>query len=171
LWKAARGPEGSRRVGGPHLAGERPVFLPFSPISMATTPRSRVERSPRYAAGQRSSAALEAFRTFGDVKTVQPSAGADSRAVFWLTDPAYSGWGDRLLAAQLDQRSLRLVWSSEPFAGMLTALASHDLNGDGLFDLVAAEQHLEGVRLHVDLATPGERSEARGAPQSQSPPR
>ncbi len=173
LWKAARGPEELAARWWPAPGrGERPAFLPVfadvdgdGVLDLAWSDRRGTLQV------QRSSTPLEAFRAFGDVKTVQPSEGTDSRAVFWLTDPVFSGLGDRLLAAQLDQRSLRLVWSSEPFAAMLTALASHDLNGDGAADFVAAEQHDAGVRLHVYLALPGERTEARGSPLSQNPPR
>ncbi len=171
LWKAARGPEELAARWWPAPGrGERPAFLPVFADLDGDHALDLVWNDRRGTLQvQRSSAQLEAFRAFGDVKTVQPSTGDDSRAIFWLTDPVFSGSRDRLLAAHLDQRSLRLVWSSEPFAGMLTALASQDLNGDGLFDLVAAEQHREGVRLHVYLATPGERTEALGSPQQSEP--
>jgi hypothetical protein len=120
---------------------------------------------------QSASVSLDAFRGFGDVKAIQPRNDPEARPVFWLTDPVCCGLGDRLHAAQMLERTLRVVWSSAPFAGMLTAVASLDLDADGAFDLVAAEQIAGGSRLHVYLALPDEHTPARGAALAPAAPR
>lgn len=110
--------------------------------------------------------ARRAFRGYGDVKAVQPSTGGAGRAVLWLTDPVCCGAPDRVHAAQLVGDEVRLAWSSQPFDGTLTAVASHDLNADGAFDLVVAEDVADGTRIHVFLALPGEQTTARGMAMS-----
>ena len=106
-------------------------------------------------AAQRSS---WSFLGFGDVKAVQPPAGAGARAVLWLTDPVSRGAPDRLQWAELAGDNLQVVWTSEPFAGTLVALCSLPLNADAAMDLVAAEAVSAGTRLHVFLALGGERA-------------
>jgi len=174
LWRMAGGPpEFATRWWPAPGRGERPVFAPvFADIDGdAALDVAWSDRRGHLLVRQSAGAAHDAFRGFGDVKAVQPAAGAESRPVFWLTDPVCCGPGDRLHAAQMQERSLRVVWSSAPFVGMLTAVASLDLDGDGAFDLVAAEQTADGTRLHVYLAQAGERTTARGAAMSPNSPR
>lgn len=101
--------------------------------------------------------ALRTFNGFGDVKTVHPARIAGGRPSLWLTDPVWRGSSDRLHLAQIIGDELQVQWSSEPFEGTLIALASLDLNADGLLDLVAAEDRPLGVRLHTFIAFTGDR--------------
>lgn len=174
LWKAAGGPAdlASRWWPAPGR-GERPVIAPLF-ADLDGDGRMDLAWSDRRGTllVQRSSATqLDSYRGFGDVKAVQPGGEAGTRTVFWLTDPVCCDLGDRLHAAQLEDDSLRLVWSSTRFTGTLTAVASHDLNGDGAFDVVAAEHCPAGTRLHVYLALPSERTAARGLAWKESPTR
>jgi len=98
-----------------------------------------------------------AFNGFGDVKAVHPSRIPGGRPTLWLTDPVWHGAPDRLHVAEIGGDELHVRWSSERFAGTLVALASLDLNTDGLLDLVAAEDRPDGVRLHTFIAFAGER--------------
>lgn len=95
------------------------------------------------------------FPGFGDVKAAQASRNPNGRPVLWLTDPVWHGDPDRLHLAELAGSDLQLVWSSESFEGTLVALASLDLNGDGITDLAAAEALEDGTRLHAYLALGG----------------
>jgi hypothetical protein len=109
------------------------------------------------------------FNGFGDVKAVHPARSAGGRATLWLTDPVWHQDQDRLHAAQIVGDELQVQWTSEPFEGTLVALASLDLNADGLLDLVGAEERAAGVRLHTFIAYPGDRGrnpnpEASGRP-------
>jgi hypothetical protein len=97
------------------------------------------------------------FPGFGDVKALQPARGTGRHGTLWLTEPVWNGAPDRLHAAQLVGDELQVVWSSEPFDGTLTALATPDLNGDGQADLMAAESFAGGTRLHTYIAFPSER--------------
>lgn len=92
------------------------------------------------------------FTGFGDVKAVAPARAAGGRSLLWLTDPVWHGESDRLHAAEIEGDELHLVWTSEPFEGTLSALATADLNADGTSDLVAAERLASGTRLHAFLA-------------------
>jgi hypothetical protein len=97
---------------------------------------------------------LDLFRGFGDVKAAQAPPDSTQPAVLWLTDPVCCGAADRLHAARLEMRTLRLVWSSDRFAGTLAAILCSDLNGDGNVDLAVAEHVDAGSRLHVYVALP-----------------
>jgi len=112
---------------------------------------------------------IRTFNGFGDVKAVHPARTAGGRPTLWLTDPIWHGDPDRLHLAQVIGDELQVQWTSEPFEGTLVALASLDLNADGLLDLVGAEQRPTGVRLHTFIAFAGERNrngsaEANGRP-------
>jgi len=109
--------------------------------------------------------AASAFPGFGDVKAVQPPRIADERATLWLTEPVWHGERDRLYQARALGDELQVLWSSEQYAGTLTALASVDLNGDNAADLVAAESAGQGMRMYVYLSFAGERA-ARAAATS-----
>lgn len=174
LWKTALAPdEFTSRWWPAPGRGERPVLAPvFADVDGdAAVDVIWNDRRGLLWVTQSTSATLESFRGFGDVKAVQPGSGAETQPVFWLTDPICCGLGDRLHAAQLQERSLRVVWSSAPFAGTLTAVASHDLDGDGAPDLVASEQTATGSRLHVFLAQAEARTPARGATVAPPSPR
>jgi hypothetical protein len=106
--------------------------------------------------------APQTFRGFGDVKTIQAGKRGEARTVLWLTDTVWDDDADRLYAVQLVGSKLQVVWRSERFEHTLVGLASADLNGDGAFDLVAAERLSQGTRVHVLMALPGERTAARG---------
>jgi len=113
--------------------------------------------------------AVRTFNGFGDVKAVHPARSAGGRPNLWLTDPAWHGAPDRLHVAQIAGDELQVQWSSEPFGGTLVALASLDLNADGLLDLVAAEDRPGGVRLHTFIAFAGERGHGSNADTSGRP--
>ena len=100
------------------------------------------------------------FADFGDVKAVHAARG-NTRGMLWLTDPVWRGEPDRLHATQLAVDELQIVWSSEPFEGTITAVASVDLNGDGAADLVVAEDQEGGTRVHAFLAFSGGSSAPR----------
>jgi hypothetical protein len=106
--------------------------------------------------------APQTFRGFGDIKSLQVGKSDEARAVLWLSDAVWDGEADRLQAVQLVGNKLQVVWRSERFEHTLVGLASADLNGDGAFDVVAAERLGQGTRVHVFLALPGERTAARG---------
>jgi len=106
------------------------------------------------------------FPGFGDVKAVQTLLVAGARPTFWLTDPVWHGEPDRLHRAELAGDDLQLAWSSDPYEGTIPALASLDLNADGVADLVVAEAIEEGTRLHVFLAIGSDRSARSGASES-----
>lgn len=106
------------------------------------------------------------FPGFGDAKAAQPPRAAGGRAAIWLTDPVWHGEPDRLHEAQLSGDDLELVWSSEPYDGTITALASVDLNADGAADLVVAEALEDGTRLHAFLGVGGERAPRTGATEN-----
>lgn len=116
-----------------------------------------------------STRSIRTFNGFGDVKTVHPARTAGGRATLWLTDPVWHGDPDRLHLAQVVGDELQVQWTSEPFEGTLVALASLDLNADGLLDLVGAEERPDGVRLHTFIAFPGERGRNGTADSSGRP--
>jgi hypothetical protein len=116
-------------------------------------------------ASQRSA---HSFPGFGDAKAVQAGGGA-ARSSVWLTDPVWNGAMDRLHQAVLSGDDLEVAWSSAPYRGTITALASLDLNGDGVADLVVAESGDDGTRLQAFLATTGPRPRA-AAPESGGRP-
>ncbi len=136
--------------------GERPVIWPLfldldddARVDALWSDRRGTLRVQRSATER-----LDLFRGFGDVKAAQAPADSTQPAVLWLTDPVCCGAGDRLHAAQLEKRTLRLMWSSERFAGTIAVIAGADLNGDGSPDLVVAEHVAAESRLHVYLALP-----------------
>lgn len=104
---------------------------------------------------------VRSFAGFGDVKALCPAT-AKVPAILWLTDPVWHGAPDRLHAAHLQGENLELYWSSDAFEGTLLALATVDLNADGRVDLVTAESHAQGTRLHLYLALPGEPASESG---------
>jgi hypothetical protein len=125
------------------LDGDGLVDRMWSEPSGVLSVRLQAQRAPR------------SFPGFGDVKAGQEARKPNARPVLWLTDPVWHGDPDRLHQAELVGSDLQLLWSSESFEGTLVALASLDLNGDGVADLAAAEALEGGTRLHAYLAIGG----------------